>query len=191
MRSECARPSRDHRTAPATCLRGPRVIRSIAALDDCLGLATETGIPWHVPADVEHFRATIASADVLMGYATYREFERPLPGSTNFVLARVGSEIRDGFVPVADVASALAPARAGELWIIGGAKVYRETLPSVEELYLTRVEGDFGCTKFFPPFESSFALAADIGFARVGDSPAYRFQTWRRRPRIPGLPSPV
>jgi len=163
------------------------MIRSIAALDECLGLATDSGIPWHVPADVEHFRTTIASSDVLMGYATYREFERPLPGGTNFVVARVGSDLRDGFVPVADLAPFLSQARAGHLWIIGGAKIYRDTLPSVEELHLPRVEGEFGCTKFFPPFESSFAMATDVGLARVGDTPAFRFQTWRRRPGPPGL----
>jgi dihydrofolate reductase len=167
------------------------MIRSVAALDDCLGLAIDTGIPWDVPADVEHFRTCIASSDVLMGYATYLELERPLPGGTNFVAARVGSALRDGFAPVADLPSFLREARADDLWIVGGAKLYGKTLPFVEELELTRVEGDFGCTKFFPPFESWFAMATDAGFTAVGDTPAFRFQTWRRRPGLPGPAPPV
>jgi len=158
------------------------MIRSIAAVDDCLGLGTEAGIPWDVPADVEHFRASVASSDVLMGYATYLEFERPLPGGTNFVLARSGSALRDGFVPVLELPSFLIQARVSGLWIIGGAKLYAGTLPFVEELHLTRIEGDFGCTKFFPPFESSFTMATDTPFPETAGTPAFRFQTWRRDP---------
>jgi len=167
------------------------MIRAIAAVDDCLGLATDTGIPWDLPADVEHFRTSIASSDVLMGYATYVEFERPLPGGTNFVLARPGSAIRDGFVAVDDLKRFLAEARTGDLWVIGGAKLYDLTLPLVEELRLTRVEGDFGCTKFFPPFESSFALVADTDFPAASGAPAFRFQTWRDEYGPPESPPPA
>ncbi len=156
------------------------MIRAIGAVDDRLGLGTDDGIPWKVPADVEHFRATVASSDVLMGYATYVEFEQPLPGGTNFVATRRGSTLRDGFVPVADLDSFLAERVDADLWIIGGAKVYAETLPAVGELSLTRVQGDFGCTKFFPPFESTFQLVSDEPSPPVVDTPNIRFQRWRR-----------
>ncbi|MGA3146317.1 MAG: dihydrofolate reductase [Acidimicrobiales bacterium] len=156
------------------------MIRAIGAVDDRLGLSTDDGIPWKVPADVEHFRATVASSDVLMGYATYVEFEQPLPGGTNFVATRRGSTLRGGFVPVADLGPFLAQRVDAELWIIGGAKVYAETLPAVGELWLTRVQGDFGCTKFFPPFESNFELVSDDPSPPVAGTPDIRFQRWRR-----------
>jgi dihydrofolate reductase len=161
------------------------MIRAIAAMDDRLGLATDNGIPWHVPADVEHFRSAIASTDVLMGYATYLEFEKPLPDCTNFVATRRGSALRHGFVPVADLDSFLSVRAGDELWVIGGATLYEATLPAVEELHLTRVEGDFACTKFFPPFEQEFILADDVPSPPVAASPAIRFQTWRRAPAAP------
>jgi dihydrofolate reductase len=160
------------------------MIRAIAAIDDQHGLATDDGIPWHVPADVEHFRTTVASADVLMGYATYVEFERPLAGGTNYVATRRGSELRPGFVAVADLDSFLAEGVGAELWVIGGAGIYAQTLPAVEELSLTRVEGDFGCTKFFPPFESEFVLVAEDPSPPVPDTPNIRFQLWRRDPQV-------
>ncbi len=162
------------------------MIRAIAAIDDRRGLATDTGIPWHVPADVEHFRATVASSDVLMGYATYEEFQRPLPDCTNFVATRRGSTLRPGFVPVADLDSFLAGDAGSGVWIIGGAQVYARTLPAVEELHLTRVAGDFHCTRFFPPFESAFQLVGDDPSPPVADTPAIRFQTWRRAPAPEG-----
>jgi dihydrofolate reductase len=163
------------------------MIRAIGAVDDRLGLATDTGIPWHVPADVEHFRTAVASGDVLMGYATYVEFEKPIPGGINFVATRRGSTLRDGFVPVVDLDSFLADEAGDGLWVIGGATLYAETLPAVEQLWLTRVEGDFGCTKFFPPFEPEFVLVDDVPAPPVADTPSIRFQTWQRGhvPRSP------
>ncbi len=126
------------------------MIRSIAALDDCLGLATDNGIPWDIPADVEHFRTSVASSDVLMGYATYVEFERPLPGGTNFVLARPGSALRDDFVAVDDLPQFFAVARTGDIWVIGGAQLYALTLPFVEELTPDPGRGRFRLHQVLP-----------------------------------------
>jgi dihydrofolate reductase len=156
------------------------MIRAIAAIDSRLGLATDTGIPWHVPADVEHFRCTIASSAVLMGYGTYREFVNPLPDSTNYVATRRGSVLRDGFVAVDDVDSLLTDELGGDLWVIGGAVLYASTLPLVHQLALTRVDGDFDCTKFFPPFEGMFGLVTDQAVPPSEGVPAIRFQTWQR-----------
>ena len=173
------------------------MIRAIGAVDDRLGLATDDGIPWKVPADVEHFRATVASSDVLMGYATYVEFEQPLPDGTNFVATRRGSTLRHGFVPVADLDPFLAERVDAELWIIGGAKVYaRDASGRARSSHLTRVEGDFGCTKFFPPFESAFELVSDDAVPagrRHTEHPVPAMAARRRARRAgsPGLTSAV
>jgi dihydrofolate reductase len=155
------------------------MIRDIAAMDDRLGLATDKGIPWHVPADVAHFRTLTTGSNVLMGYATYTEFENPMPGRTNYVATRGTTKLRDGFIPIGDVSSFLSEL-TDDLWIIGGAILYDVTLDAVQELVLTRVEGDFGCTKFFPPFDATFALVTDEPQPGVEGVPAVRFQTWRR-----------
>jgi dihydrofolate reductase len=156
------------------------MIRAIAAMDSCLGLATDSGIPWHVPADVQHFRSAIASSSVLMGYGTYREFASPVPDSTNYVATRRGSALRDGFVAVEDVDALLTDERTGDLWVIGGAALYASTLPVVHELALTRVDGDFHCTKFFPAFERIFGLVTDEEVPPSEGVPDIRFQTWQR-----------
>jgi dihydrofolate reductase len=156
------------------------MIRAIAAFDDRRGLATDTGIPWHIPADVEHFRTMTASSRVLMGYATYLEFESPMAGRTNHVATRRNSELRDGFIAVGDLRSFLSDNLDDDLWVIGGATVYAETLGAVQELALTRIAGDFGCTKFFPTFEAMFQLITDEVPPLVDGVPPIRFQTWRR-----------
>jgi dihydrofolate reductase len=150
-------------------------------MDDERGLATDTGIPWHIPADVAHFREMTASSKVLMGYATYTEFDGPMPGRTNYVATRRTTTLREGFIPVGDLPSFLAEQAADDLWVIGGAVVYTVTLDATEELELTRVHGNFGCTKFFPAFEDSFVLITDEAMPDEPDVPRIRFQTWRRR----------
>ena len=100
------------------------MIRAIAAIDDRLGLSTDTGIPWSVPADVAHFRNATAGVDVLMGFATYTEFERPMPGRTNYVATRRGEALREGFLTVDDLDGFLTGGHDGDLWIIGGAGLY-------------------------------------------------------------------
>ncbi len=155
------------------------MIRAIAAVDDRLGVGTDAGIPWSIPADVAHFRSATAATDVLMGYATYAEFAAPMEGRTNFVATR-GGTLRPGFEPVADATGFLEDRGTVDLWVIGGAGLFAATLALTEELHLTRVAGDYSCTKFFPSFEADFRLVDDQPTPAVGDVPAFRFQTWRR-----------
>jgi dihydrofolate reductase len=156
------------------------MIRAVAAVDDCLGLATEKGIPWKVPADVQHFRTVTANVDVLMGYATYAEFAQPMPGRTNYVATGRGRELREGFLPVKDVDTFLSSGHSGDLWIIGGAMLFAMTLEKIQVLSMTRVEGDFNCTKFFPAFEDTFDLVGSTTPPAVAGEPAIHFQTWTR-----------
>lgn len=156
------------------------MIRAIAAVDDRLGISTHAGIPWNVPADVAHFRALTMSSNVLMGYGTYTEFANPMEGRTNYVATRRTEKLREGFLPVSDLRAFFTGGFEGDLWIIGGAMLYATTLEEVEELVLTRVAGDFACTKFFPPFEDMFRLGAEEVPPPVEGVPAIRFQTWQR-----------
>jgi dihydrofolate reductase len=158
------------------------VIRLIAAIDETRGLSTDTGIPWHLPGDVAHFRQLTANGAVLMGRATYDEFAAPLPDRQNLVLTRSPDGLRAGFQGVDDLDGLLANQGGSEkLWVIGGSAVYAETIDRAEELSLTRVAGDFDCTKFFPPFEADFDLV-DQGEVHRENGVAYRFETWRRPP---------
>jgi dihydrofolate reductase len=156
------------------------MIRAIAAVDDRLGISTDKGIPWKIPADVAHFRAMTMSSNVLMGYATYMEFADPLPGRTNYVATTRTDNLRDGFLPVGDLSSFFDHEGARDLWIIGGAGLYAKTIDIVRELDLTRVAGDFGCTKFFPAFDTAFRLTSEEVPPAVEGTPAIRFQTWQR-----------
>jgi dihydrofolate reductase len=115
-----------------------------------------------------------------MGRATYDEFAAPLHGRENYVLSRTTTLLRTGFEAIAGLEQLRAAHPDEDMWVIGGAAVYRETIAEAEELLLTQVLKDFHCTKFFPPYEPAFELESrSVDHHEAGL--AYRFETWRSR----------
>jgi dihydrofolate reductase len=156
------------------------MIRLIAAMDSQRGIATDSGIPWKLPGDTAYFHDKTATGDIIMGWATYNEFAAPLHGRENFVLSTRPERLRAGFRAVGSLDQLVALDPDQDIWVVGGAIVYSETIGEADELLLTQVVGDFHCTRFFPPYQSEFQLAAH-GEDRQEDSTTYRFETWQRR----------
>ena len=155
------------------------VIRLIAAIDSRRGIATDSGIPWNLPGDSAYFREKTSSGLIVMGRGTYDEFAAPLHDRVNFVFRRSTTPLRQGFAAVTSLDQLRAAHPGDDVWVIGGGAVYTETIGQTDELLLTQVRGDFGCTKFFPPYEDSFSLA-HAGEDREEGGVTYRFETWRR-----------
>jgi dihydrofolate reductase len=155
------------------------MIRLIAALDSRRGIATDSGIPWKLPGDTAYFHDKTASGIILMGRATYNEFAAPLHERENFVLTPDSGLLRTGFRAIGSLDQLVADHPDEDIWVIGGATVYAETIAEAQELLLTQVVGDFDCTKFFPPYEAEFRLAAQ-GDDRQDGGITYRFETWQR-----------
>jgi dihydrofolate reductase len=156
------------------------MIRLIAAMDSRRGIATASGIPWKLPGDTAYFREKTAEGLIVMGWATYNEFAAPLHGRENYVLSARPSDLREGFQGVGSLGQLQQAHPDQDIWVIGGAAVYTETIPEAEELLLTEVLGDFHCTKFFPAFSDDFALTNRSDDHQDGDA-TYRFETWQRR----------
>jgi dihydrofolate reductase len=156
------------------------MIRHIAAIDDRRGIATDLGIPWKLPGDTAYFHDKTANGLILMGRATYEEFAAPLHDRENFVLTADPGPLRTGFRGVAGLDQLRAAFPHDDVWVIGGAAVYAETIGEAEELLLTQVRGDFHCTKFFPPYRAEFQLEIGSDDRHEGGV-TYRFETWRRR----------
>jgi dihydrofolate reductase len=154
------------------------MIRLIAAIDSRRGIATDSGIPWKLPGDTVYFHEKTASGIILMGRATYDEFAAPLHGRDNFVLSSQSRPLRAGFRTVGGLDQLRVAYPDDDVWVIGGATVYAETIVRADELFLTQVIGDFHCTKFFPPYQPQFELHTR-GDDRQEGGITYRFETWR------------
>jgi dihydrofolate reductase len=155
------------------------MIRQIAAMDSQRGIATDAGIPWKLPGDTAYFREKTTSGVILMGRSTYIEFAVPLHERENFVLTAGSEPLRAGFRSVGSLDQLVTENPDQDIWIIGGAAVYTETIARADELLLTQVVGDFNCTKFFPPYRTEFRLVTHSDDRKDGDT-RYRFETWQR-----------
>ncbi len=129
------------------------MISAIAKNDRAIGF--RNALLWHIPEDFRHFKETTSGHAVIMGENTYRSIGRPLPNRTNIILSLDPNFSPEGCVVVSSVEGALAKAREverEEIFIIGGASIYRQFLPYADRLYLTLVEGDFEADTFFPEY---------------------------------------
>jgi dihydrofolate reductase len=113
-------------------------------------------IPWHLPADMRHFKEVTTGHPVIMGRKTYESIGRALPGRTNIVLSR-----NPEFAPVdAAVVPSFKEALkitegAGEIFIIGGQSLYEQALPAAQKIYLTLVDAEAEGDAFFPELDKS------------------------------------
>jgi dihydrofolate reductase len=108
-----------------------------------------------------------ATVVFVMGWATYTEFAAPLHGRENFILTSRSKPLRTGFRPIGSLDALVTDHPGQDIWVIGGATVYAETIGEAGELLLTQVVGDFDCTKFFPPYEADFS-SGDAGRRPTG-----------------------
>ena len=157
------------------------MIRFIAAIDEKRGMANGHGIPWQgkVPADVQYFQEKTEGNTVLMGYGTYVEFKTPLANRRNIVASSKSEPLREGFELTND-ARQFIKASEEDVWVIGGPGLFSQTLDLANELYLTHIEGNFHCTKFFPEFEKDFTLESRSE-PQIENSLTFHFEVWKRK----------
>ncbi len=118
------------------------------AENDVIGRANE--LPWHLPADLRHFKSMTLGKPVLMGRKTYESIGKALPGRTNIVLSRSprfapGDCIVVGTLEDAIIAAGGQPA----IMVIGGADVYRLCLPLASRIHLTLIHAHIGGDTLF------------------------------------------
>ena len=154
------------------------MIRMIAAMDEKRGIANDDGIPWQgqVPTDTARFHELTSEGLIVMGYGTYKEYDKPLHDRENFVVSHPDTQLQPGFVLVPD-ADVFFDQHEGELIWIGGAKLFADSLARADQLFLTRLGADFQCTKFFPEFADDFMLAGEEE-PHTENGITFRFETW-------------
>jgi dihydrofolate reductase len=101
-------------------------------------------LPWRLPADLAHFKKLTMGHHILMGRKTYESIGRPLPGRTNVVITRQKDFQAEGCLMAHSVEQAIALChKDDEVFVIGGAEIYQQTLPFANRIYLTIIHQDF------------------------------------------------
>jgi dihydrofolate reductase len=135
------------------------IISIIAAMDENRAIGRENRMPWYLPKDLDRFRALTLGHPVIIGRRTYESLGRPLPGRTNIVITREREYQAKGCVVVHDLEAAFAACEgADEVFVAGGAAMYREAMPFADRIYLTLVHTKIEGDAFFPEIPGHFIL---------------------------------
>lgn len=119
-------------------------------------------LPWRLPEDLAFFKRTTMGHPIVMGRRTWESIGRPLPGRRNIVVSRQAGFVASGAEVAPDLDAALSLcAGATDVFVIGGAQLYRDALPRAERLIVTEIDADFeGDTHWPPPDPAHWREAA-------------------------------
>lgn len=112
----------------------------------------ENQLIWHLPYDLKQFKRLTTGHPIIMGRKTFESIGKPLPNRTSIVITRSKNWCFEGVVVVNSVEEAIEAARqtgTDEAFVIGGAEIYRLTLPIANKIYLTEVKADFEGDAYF------------------------------------------
>ncbi|MBZ9612247.1 type 3 dihydrofolate reductase [Rheinheimera maricola] len=161
------------------------IISMVAAMAANRVIGKDNAMPWHLPADLKHFKQVTLGKPVVMGRKTFESIGRTLPGRRNVVISRskpidaCGAEWVNGLQQALDLLQ-LHP----EVMIIGGAEIYTQCLPLAQRLYLTKIALETSGDTYFPDYqaEASWRVVAESEHsADVLNAHSCRFLTLQRQ----------
>jgi dihydrofolate reductase len=143
-------------------------------------IGRDNRLPWHLPADLRHFKALTLGKPMIMGRKTFESFPAPLPGRRHIVLTRDRGWARPGAEVAHDVDQALAMAGPGEVAIVGGAEIYALFMQRATRVELTEVELEAEGDTTMPPLGPEWHTVARETHAPQDGRPGFAFVTLRR-----------
>lgn len=130
------------------------MISLLWAMDENRAIGRNNQLPWHLPEDLKYFKRVTMGKPIAMGRKTYDSIGRPLPGRENIVITRRLGVTIEGCTVIHDV-NDLLQRNDEELFVIGGAEIFKEILPFADRLYVTEIREEFEADTFFPEFNLS------------------------------------
>jgi dihydrofolate reductase len=128
----------------------------IAALARNRVIGRDNDLPWHLPEDLKRFRTLTMGHHIVMGRKTYESLGRLLPGRTTVIVTRNPDYNVPGAIVVHSLAAAVAACGDDpEIFLIGGAELYQQSLALAGRLYLTEIDAEFEGDAWFPQFSAA------------------------------------
>ena len=134
-------------------------------------------LPWDIPEDLKHFKEMTTGTTCIMGLATYNSIGKTLPDRNNIVLSFEKIDI-----PGADVCTSIpeaiekAKSYGKDIFIMGGASIYKQFLPLVDKLYISHIKGKFEGDIYFPEYDES-----KWEVEHEEDKGPFIFRIWKRK----------
>ncbi len=152
------------------------MVTLVVAMADNRVIGKDGKMPWHIPAELKHFKEYTMGKPIIMGRKTFDSIGKVLPGRTNIIITRQEDYFKEGALVVSNVKDALKFGQKieEEVCVIGGATIFTECLPKADRIVLTKIhfqpEGD----TFFPEIEeSAFKLVSETPYPESSETPSY------------------
>ena len=136
------------------------MIAIIAAVAKNNVIGVKNDLPWHLPEDLKRFKELTLGNVVVMGRKTYDSIigrlKKPLPGRTSVVISTQELQLPPGVELYHNLTDALASHKGQDIFIIGGAQIFNQSLNLADTLYITQVDKDVEGDAFFPKIDENF-----------------------------------
>jgi dihydrofolate reductase len=158
------------------------IISNVVVVDANLGIGKNNQLLVHFPADLKHFKRITSGHTVIMGRKTYESMGKALPNRHNVVITRQ----KDYVLTDAEVKHSLQEALdsckiENEVFVVGGAEIFKESLPLSDKIYLTRIHKSFDADTFFPEIDETWKEAEREDHQEDEKNPfSYSFITYVR-----------
>jgi dihydrofolate reductase len=129
--------------------------KAVAAMASNRVIGRDGALPWKLPEDMKFFRTLTTGHPIVMGRKTWESLGKPLPNRRNIVLSRTMAPA-EGAEMVRSLDELRALKLTGDVYVIGGAEIYRLLMPECTAVYLTVLTTDAEGDTWFPEFESDF-----------------------------------
>jgi dihydrofolate reductase len=125
----------------------------VVAIAENYAIGKHNQLLWHMPADLKHFKQITSGHTVIMGRKTYDSVGKPLPNRRNIIITR-----QDITIPGCEVVKSVEEAlklcsNEEEVFIVGGAEIYKLAMYKTDRIYLTIIHHSFDADSFFPEID--------------------------------------
>lgn len=136
--------------------KGQIILIAAVAQNNVIGKTN--ALPWYLPEDLKRFKDITSGQTVLMGRKTFESIierlDHPLPNRTNIIITKDNNyETPDGVELYHSIDEALSKHAHDNIYIIGGASIYAQTIDRADKLYITEIKKEYEGDVFFPPID--------------------------------------
>ncbi|MDQ0272010.1 dihydrofolate reductase [Cytobacillus purgationiresistens] len=155
------------------------------AMDENRVIGINNELPWHLPEDLKFFKRTTMGHPIAMGRKTWESIGRPLPGRENIVITRnkdfspEGATVLNSLDELIDYSNKLDQ----DVFVIGGAEIFKSVLPFSDHLYMTMIHHQFAGDTYFPELDLSDwkNLSTEKGLKDDKNPYDYEFKIYQRK----------
>ncbi|MFP5115009.1 dihydrofolate reductase [Bacillaceae bacterium C204] len=163
------------------------MISFIVAMDKNRVIGKDNQLPWRLPEDLKFFKRVTMGHPIAMGRKTHESIGRVLPGRENIVITRQADYQSEDCTVFSSVEEFVrfSQKQNDEIFVIGGAEIFKETFTNADRLYITLIHDEFAGDTFFPDFDpSDWELVSNEKGIKDDKNPYdYEFRIYDKKPR--------